>query len=183
MRSVAKAELHIHVGGSYPLPFIRSIASSAEYDELCRALDNMNRRMDYHEAFHIFEIIKNIVNSDDKIEAGTRAICESLAEDNVSYVELRTGLKDLGNGVESYLKAILAGIRSFSKSSNKLRAVVILSLRRCSTVAEAQKTLELIKKYGDSDVAIVGLDISGDSTVGDAEGINAVIDGKLASLS
>lgn len=92
--------------------------------------------------------------------------------DNVTYAEIRTGLKDLGSGNEGYLKSVLRGVQRGCEKTN-LKADIVLSLRRDSNGVVAQETLDLVKKYKKQ--GVVGLDVYGDIMSGDGKDILAVL--------
>jgi adenosine deaminase len=161
-QQLPKAELHLHLGGSFPREYLFSIATTKQQEELTRALDLVAQRIDYHAGFRVFGLIAQIVNSEEKLQNGVSRLCEFLEEDHVHYVEIRTGLKDLGQGTEEYLKAVLRGIHV--AASTQLKANIVLSLQRSSSVAIVQETIELALKYRDQ--GVVGIDISGNSAIG-----------------
>jgi len=39
------------------------------------------------------------MNTEERLEKGTEALCRALDEDGVVYAEIRTGLKNFGNGM------------------------------------------------------------------------------------
>ncbi|HSX04617.1 MAG TPA: hypothetical protein VLG76_07815 [Rhabdochlamydiaceae bacterium] len=160
-----KAELHLHLGGSFPQEYLFSIATPAQKEELTRALGLIAQGVDYHAAFQVFGLIAQIVNSEEKLQEGVKRLCKALEEDHVQYVEIRTGLKSLGQGNEEYLKAVLRGI----KENESLKAKVVLSLQRSSSVAMTQETINLALKYQNQ--GVVGLDISGNSALGQVDRI------------
>ncbi|MBI3236242.1 MAG: hypothetical protein HYZ48_00805 [Chlamydiales bacterium] len=166
-QQLPKAELHLHLGGSFPREYLFSIATPAQEKELTRALDLVAQRIDYHAGFLVFGLIAQIVNSEEKLEKGVIELCKSLADDHVSYVEIRTGLKDLGRGTEEYLKAVLRGVHGAALPH--LKANIILSLQRSSSVAMVKETIDLALKYRDQ--GIVGIDISGNSSIGQIQQI------------
>lgn len=157
-----KAELHLHLGGSFPKEYLFSIATTAEREELTEALDLVAQRIDYHAAFRVFALIAQIVNSEEKLQKGVSWLCHSLMTDGVCYVEIRTGLKNLGQGTEEYLKAVLKGIEEAQLP--QLKANVVLSLQRNSPLAMVQETIDLALKYRDQ--GVIGLDISGNAAIG-----------------
>ncbi len=161
-QEIPKAELHLHLGGSYPLNYLLTIASDAQKEALLKNLESISRKIDYHEGFKVFGLIAEIVNTDEKIEQGIRALCQELKEDGVIYVEVRTGLKDLGSGIEGYLQTVLRGMRQ--EASERFHARLLLSLKRASSAALARSTVDLAIKY--KDLGVVGIDVSGDSTLG-----------------
>lgn len=177
MQSVKKSELHLHLGGSYPMSYLETIADAADITKLKSFLDLMELKSaatDYHACFSAFTIVNKIINSYKKVEDGAEALCKWLVEDNVSYVEIRTSIKDFGTGYEHYLQAVLRGVERGCQDTY-LKAALILSLKRSCTQEVAQETLRLIKMYsrnGTSSefgtVKVVGLDISDNSTVGDS---------------
>jgi len=166
------------------LEYLESIANSDQLHELKTCIKRIEEKQDYDEAFRIFDLgfirfifnissdiywylcfrhylqtVSEIVNTDEKIEEGTVQVYRFLAEDRIVYAELRTGLKDLGNGYESYLQSVLRGIERGSLLYPTLKVKLVLSLRRNSNVSFAQETILLLKRYRES--GIVGLDISG----------------------
>lgn len=168
IKSINKVELHLHLGGSWPLAYLQEIAEPEQIDKLLHLLDQIDNRMDYQEAFQVFEVISKIVNTDQRVENGVVALCKNLVEDGVVYVEIRTGLKNLGSGVEGYLNAIMRGIEHGCAHTN-LKADIVLSVRRDTPASSIQQTIELITKYRTK--GVVGLDISGISTQGDGNSI------------
>src|ERR1700722_10732927 len=162
-----KAELHLHLGGSFPKEYLFSIATTTQREELTQALDLVAQGIDYHAGFRVFGLIAQIVNSEEKLQDGVSWLCKSLEEDHVRYVEIRTGLKDLGQGTEEYLKAVLKGIHE--TGSTWLKANVVLSLQRSSSVAMVQETINLALKYRNQ--GVVGIDISGNAAVGQVDQI------------
>jgi adenosine deaminase len=157
-----KAELHLHLGGSFPQEYLFSIATKQQQEELQQALETIAQGVDYHEVFHVFRLIAQIVNTEEKLQQGVEKLCASLLEDNVRYVEIRTGIKDLGRGYEESLKAVLAGIKAHE--SSQFKANVVLSVQRSSSLELAQATVDLAIRYHHQGVA--GIDISGNSTLG-----------------
>lgn len=165
MKNMQKNELHLHIGGAYPLEYLKKISTVEEFSDLSNMLDQIQAvELDYHNAFRIFSLINKIVNSEELVEEGVVALCQDLIQDNVVYAELRTGLKDLGSGLEGYLAAVLRGIERAAQGT-PLKVGLILSLRRDTKHSIAQQTIDLALKYQDQ--GVVGIDLSGDSTQGD----------------
>jgi adenosine deaminase len=159
LKDIKKTELHIHLGGSWPIQYLKTISTSEEYSKLNDFLNKIDDTIDYHEGFEVFGLVSKLVNTEQKVKDGTIALINDLVSDNVTYVEIRTGLKDFGNGMESYLNAVLRGIEIGCQTNlNKIIVKLILSLRRDTSNEVAKFTLDCIKKYRS---VIVGLDISG----------------------
>ena len=176
--AIPKTELHIHIGGSWPLDYLESIGNQDDITNLLQFLDNVWKKngTSYHSCFQAFALVNKIVNTEDKVENGCVALCNWLIEDGVTYVELRTSLKDLGKGYEAYLISVLKGLErgSFNKT---LKVSVLLSLRRNCSPELANETLNLILKYNNSSstspytVKVVGLDVSDNAMLGNGSEI------------
>ncbi len=166
-QQIPKAELHLHLGGSFPIDYLFAIATESQKEALVRHLDQIASRIAYREAFQVFSLIGQIVNTDEKVEKGTEYLCRALKEDGVVYTEIRTGLKDLGNGLEGYLQSVLRGIRK--EISEDFHVRLLLSVQRSSSLAQAKNTVDLALKYKGQ--GVVGIDLSGDSTLGQVETI------------
>ena len=166
-QGVTKAELHLHLGGAYPKEYLHTIATEQQKEDLDRSLTAVAQGIDYHDVFRVFQTVSQIVNSEEKVQKGVEALCEHLQEDGISYAELRTGLKNLGCGHEAYLTAVLQGIQELA--SERFQVKVLLSLQRNSTIEMARQTVNLGLKYRNE--GVVGIDLSGDATVGQVESI------------
>jgi adenosine deaminase len=173
---LGKVELHIHLGGSWPIEYLESIATDKDdILNLNNFLDLLDSKTDtdYHQAFQAFGLAAKIVNTIQKVQDGTVALCKKLIEDGVTYVEIRTGLKDYGDGYESYLLAVLNGLKIGTEGSS-LVANILLSMKRNTPSSLAQETLRLIKKYNKD--GVIGIDLSDDALLGDASSIVEMMD-------
>jgi adenosine deaminase len=165
--NMPKGELHLHLGGSFPKEYLMSIADTDQQEDLLKALDLVQNGVDYNEAFTVFRIIAKLIDTEEKLQEGVEQLCLSLQKDGVRYVEIRTGLKDLGKGHEAYLNAVLRGMSAHA--SERFEPKLVLSLQRNSSPTMADITIALAKKYQAQ--GVVGIDISGDSTMGKIEQI------------
>jgi len=164
-----KVELHMHLGGSYPLRYLEQVASRPDYEDLTNYLKLINKEgLSYPAIFEVFKVVKKIVNTEEKVFNGVYWLCKNLQSDNVIYSELRTGLKNLGNGEEYYLESILEGIKKANEDSI-FTTNLLLSLKRNYSIHKIRKTIELAIKYRNK--GVVGLEISGDDSEGDLKNI------------
>lgn len=172
-RQLSKSELHLHLGGSWPLSYLKTIATVEQMEQLTAALKKIEQEEpNYHETFSAFVLVGKIVNSSEKVEQGVVALCKELTEDGVTYVEIRTGLKDFGDGIEGYLNAVLRGFAT-GRALYGIDGGIVLSLRRDSSKDLAESTVELALAYRNN--GVVGLDLSGDSTIGDGTNVFAAL--------
>ncbi|MBS0635462.1 MAG: hypothetical protein JSR37_08380 [Verrucomicrobia bacterium] len=155
------AELHLHAGGSYPTDYLLELASAEDRQELEQFQETVAKGVAYKDVFKIFGIISRIINTTARVEEGTYRICEAQKRDGVTRLEIRSGIKVLnGEREEAYLEALLRGIQR-----SAMNACVLLSVKRDSSTEYVEKTCQLALQYRQR--GVVGIDISGDSTVGD----------------
>ncbi|MCH9630860.1 MAG: Cyclic adenylate deaminase [Chlamydiia bacterium] len=162
---IPKAELHIHLGGSYPIEYLETIATEEEIASIKNELLKFTGKMDYHTGFSVFPKIAKLVDTNKKVKAGVIALCDKFYEDGVTHLELRTGLKCLDTSEEGYLKAVLEGMAVSRKKDFK--ATLLISVKRRSKKEFVEKSIDLALKYINS--GVVGVDVSDDSTVGDID--------------
>ncbi|MBI2712536.1 MAG: hypothetical protein HYX41_06770 [Bdellovibrio sp.] len=170
IHELPKAELHLHLTGSYPLTYLKKITTEEQYLGIVENLRILSKGVPYHEAFKYFIPIEAAVNTHEKVERGIHALCDELSKDNVVYAEIRSGLKNFGDGFEEYLKTVLKGI---SHCPTNLKVKLLLSVRRHTPLAQVIETVDLAIRYKDQ--GIVGLDVSGDSTLGEIKNLSAEI--------
>lgn len=153
------------------MSYLESVGDPADVEALKTFLDQMSRKdsTDYHVCFQAFSLVGKIMNSLERIEDGTAALCRELVSDGVHYVELRTGIKSFNDcPYEDYVKAFLRGADKGCKGSS-LEVKWLLSLKRNSSKELTNETLRLIKEYRQR--GVVGIDISDDALLGDGSNI------------
>lgn len=165
LRALPKVELHIHLSGAYPLDYLQSIATQEQYTALETEIARVQDGIPYAEFFKVFKPLSEIVDSDEKVEEGVIALGDWLVDQGVVYCELRTGLKDLGNGLEGHLQAVLRGMER-AAAGKPFTWRLLLSVRRENSPEHIEETVDLLLKYADHKT-VVGLDLSGNILVGD----------------
>lgn len=166
-QDMPKTELHLHLGGAYPIEYLHSIATDEQKMALDASLDRLAKGMPYHECFYVFTLVSQIINTEERVENGVKALCRDLKKDGVRYAEIRTGVKDLQNGYDGYLQAVLRGLEE--EDSGDFHVRLLLSIQRNSAPEYARKTVDLAIQYKDR--GVVGIDISGNSLIGDINSI------------
>ncbi|MBB65604.1 MAG: hypothetical protein CMO81_11140 [Waddliaceae bacterium] len=166
IQNMPKVELHLHLGGSYPLSYLEEISTDHDRQCLHEYLCPKRDIISYHEWFRVFDVIERVVDSESKVEEGARRLCHDLAKDGVIYVEIRTGLKDYGQGYVAYIDAVQRGIERGIKETG-IQARLILSFRRNTPFDLAKLTVE--EAIARKDKGVVGIDVSGDSGIGNIE--------------
>jgi len=170
LKDINKTELHAHLGGAVPMDFIQKYSTDKEYIEITNMINKIRSGIDYSEGFKVFPLISKVLNTTERIREAAHDFCRKQYNDKVSVSELRTGLKKIGGkGFEEHLKAVLTGLESGMKDYN-VKVPLVLSLRRDTSAEDAKEIVDLAIKYRQIGV-LTGIDISGESTKGDASGI------------
>lgn len=168
LKSSLKTDLHTHLGGAIPIEFIEKYSIGQEYAEFIRFIEKLRSGMDYSEGFKAFSMIGKVLNSNKRIEEAAYEFCRTQNYDNVTFTELRTGLKRLDGNFEDYLDAVIAGLEKGMKDY-PVRVTLVLSLRRETSIEDANEIIDLAIKYRGQ--LLTGIDVSGESIKGDCSGI------------
>lgn len=168
LKSLPKYNAHCHLGGEIPLETLMKYASPEQLQALQTAMSEIASGKEYEKAFGIFPMIGQIINTHEKLKEATIQTCQRFKSDNNQIVLMRTGLKTLeGKSHEDHLKTVLAGIQE--AASDELKVLLMLSLKRSSSIELAKITVDLALKYRSA--GVIGIDISDISTVGDIKTI------------
>lgn len=191
IKELKKAELHTHLTGGLTIPCLRKIAGAKKEEDFVKLLAEKKRLaaglVSYKDCFKYFVHAERILGVDkpatseeeylevrQNIIDAVLCVCEQYAADNVEEVELRTSMKCIyeGRGFEHYMEAVLEGIKQ-SEAKYKIKAFLMLSMRRRTPEADCEATVDLALKYkyeaksDDPLKKVVGLDLSGSSIEGD----------------
>lgn len=163
IRSLPKVDLHADLSGSLSIEFLRKHCSPALLEELLEKIYRIQKRSEYSEVTNVLSQFKALLNTESRVEEAAYTFCSSQAADNVRFTELRTELKDLELGFESYLKAILRGLDSGQREF-KVTVGLVLTLHRNTPLNEAMIIVELAINYRDLGVWGIALSGEGDSS-------------------
>ena len=192
-RALPKVELHAHLNGCVRDRTMLEFAQSDDRpagDALPTTLaslretlargstlgDGRGRPRPLSECFELFGAIHALCTDHARIARVAAEAVVDFARDGVVYLELRTTPKDLearGVSKESYCEAVLRGMALGSHVARKAApahaafvARLVLSVDRRESVAEAKRTVRLAAYLRDTDCGVVGVDLSGDPSVG-----------------
>src|SRR3989344_2199532 len=166
-------DLHIHLGGAYPLEYLREISTRKDFKELVEDLEAVKfREADYNTIFSFFNKVEKIIDNESKLYAGVWSLVKKLSDSGIIYSEIRAGLKDLGKGNEAYLEAILNALES-TKGKYDNNANLLVGVKRNTFDTNIIEALKLANKYQEK--GIVGIDLSGKEAQGDLKRIKKLI--------
>ncbi|XP_066590477.1 adenosine deaminase-like protein isoform X2 [Prorops nasuta] len=128
-------------------------------------------RMYYCRCFQTFAAIQKLTITSESLYLATCEVIREFSEDNVIYLELRSTprkVEGLLTKVE-YIEAIILAIKECAKKYPTILVKLLISVDRKQGCQNAEENIDLaikfMKKYPSY---IVGIDLSGEPTMGDA---------------
>ncbi|XP_062517433.1 adenosine deaminase-like protein [Corticium candelabrum] len=174
-RRLPKAELHAHLHGSISTNTMQKLINDVSHTvdkserDVWSTVINKEGKRTLHECFAVFKMIHELVTSKEALSMVTGDVIREFADDGVCYLELRTTPRPLkGISKRGYVDTVVAVIQ---EASNHLELPVklLLSIDRRQSLEEALDTVEMTAEYQQKgDGVVVGIDLSGDPTKGDA---------------
>uniref|UniRef100_A0A673GG54 Adenosine deaminase-like protein n=1 Tax=Sinocyclocheilus rhinocerous TaxID=307959 RepID=A0A673GG54_9TELE len=156
-RQLPKVELHAHLNGSVSFETMETLIKRKPHLNIEHSMTAIRRgqRRSLDECFQVFKVIHQLVDSEEDILMVAKAVIQEFAADGVKYLELRT-----------HFCFLLTFI--FCKQEEvdiDVRFLVAVDRRHGPVVA--METVKLAEDFLlSSDGVVVGLDLSGDPTVG-----------------
>ncbi|KAL3867511.1 hypothetical protein ACJMK2_044708 [Sinanodonta woodiana] len=137
--------------------------------------------------FQIFKLIHQISDNTEAIYTIAYDVIHEFSADNVKYLELRSTPRDapsMGMTKISYIEAILKAIEDCHKEKLDIVVKLLLAIDRRNDLSIAKETVDLAERYSKlSGGTVVGVDLSGDPSVGDARTLVPVLrDAKCRGL-
>ncbi|KAG7198140.1 hypothetical protein KM043_005559 [Ampulex compressa] len=168
-----KVELHAHLNGSLSLKTLKKLhklqnPQGAHNEDIVMNIDDLSS---LGECFKVFEIAHSLTNTPEAVYTATCDVIEEFHEDNVIYLELRSTPRAVKGSMtkEGYLEAIMRAFRACKEQHPSMFVKLLISVNRKEGFKAAQENVRLAidfrKKYPDY---VIGLDLSGDPTTGDA---------------
>jgi len=181
-RQLPKVELHAHLNGSIRPATIRELAQAnvsavkpGEEDVVRLTEPGANRSL--KETFALFDLIHQVTTDHASITRITREVLEDMAADGVVYAELRTTPKEnlaAGMSKRSYMAAVFEGAQQYVGATGegvspaeRVEVRWLLSINRRDDARQAMETVELAASLAREGAPVVGVDLSGNPTVGE----------------
>jgi len=172
---IPKVELHAHLNGCIRPSTLCELATaqfgSTEHATMIMSHIDLISRNEASLAlgFKLFDMIYQVTNTLEIIARITRETIEDCAKDNVKYLELRTTPRAIPSTPmtkRTYIETVLSTIQNVTLKHD-ITVGLIISINRNETSEAAMETVQLAVEYKSQ--GIVGIDLSGNPTVGDFE--------------
>uniref|UniRef100_A0A3Q3WFS8 Adenosine deaminase domain-containing protein n=1 Tax=Mola mola TaxID=94237 RepID=A0A3Q3WFS8_MOLML len=171
-RQLPKVELHAHLNGSVSFQTIEKLSRRKPHLNIERSMTAIGKgqRRSLDECFEVFKVIHQLVDAEEEILMVATDVIKEFAADGVKYLELRSTPreeKNTGLTKRLYVETILKAIQQCKKEEVDIDVRFLVAIDRRNGAEVAMETVKLAEEYMlSSDGLVVGLDLSGDPTVG-----------------
>lgn len=169
LRALPKTELHAHLNGSIRSETLTDLAQSAPKGS-GNAISAPVLAKDAHErslseCFEVFAGIHALANTPKTLTRITHEVLEDYAADGAIYTEIRSTPRALADGVtpSDYVNTVLSAMASAQVAPAMSKLLLSIDRRMDSATALSVVDLALANR----DRGVVGIDLSGNPTLGD----------------
>ncbi|XP_061139739.1 adenosine deaminase-like protein isoform X2 [Syngnathus typhle] len=164
-------ELHAHLNGSVSFQTMEKLIKRKPHlniEHHMTAIDKGQRRT-LDECFQVFKVIHQLVDTEEDILMVATDVIKEFAADGVKYLELRSTPREekkTGLTKKNYVDTVIKAIQQCKEEVDiDVRFLVAIDRRNGTEVA--METVKLAEEFMlSADGLVVGLDLSGDPTVG-----------------
>ncbi|XP_078541059.1 N6-Methyl-AMP deaminase [Lissotriton helveticus] len=171
-RDLPKVELHAHLNGSISSATMKKLMAQKPHLQIQNGMTMIDKgeKRSLEECFQMFGFIHQITTTAEDILLVTKDVIKEFADDGVKYLELRsTPREESSTGMvkRTYVEAILEGIKQSKEEGVDIDVRFLLAIDRRGGPEFAKDTVKLAEEFFlSSDGIVLGLDLSGDPTVG-----------------
>ncbi|VCW96709.1 unnamed protein product [Gulo gulo] len=184
-----KVELHAHLNGSISSNTMKKLIAKKpglKINNQMTMIDKGKKRT-LEECFQMFQIIHQLTTSPEDILMVTKDVIKEFADDGVKYLELRStprGENATGMTKKTYVESVLEGIKQSKQENIDIDVRYLIAIDRRSGPSVAKETVKLAEEFFlSTDNTVIGLDLSGDPTVGQAKDfLEPLLEAKKAGL-
>ncbi|XP_076877696.1 N6-Methyl-AMP deaminase [Brachyhypopomus gauderio] len=173
-RLLPKVELHAHLNGSISSATMEKLIARKPHlniEHSMTAIRSGQRTLD--ECFHLFKVIHQLVDSEEDILMVAKDVVREFAADGVKYLELRsTPREEAKSGLTKsrYVETVIEAIRQCKQDGVDIDVRFLVAVDRRNGPQVAMETVKLAEDFMlSSDGLVVGLDLSGDPTMGNGK--------------
>ncbi|KAM9376573.1 N6-Methyl-AMP deaminase isoform 2-T2 [Pholidichthys leucotaenia] len=171
-RELPKVELHAHLNGSVSSDTINKLISRKPHLSVAHGMTAIGKgqRRTLDECFEVFKVIHKLVDTEEDILMVATDVIKEFAADGVKYLELRsTPREEKGTGLtkRSYVETVIKAIQQCKNEGVDIDVRFLVAIDRRNGTEVAMETVKLAEDFMlSSDGLVVGVDLSGDPTVG-----------------
>uniref|UniRef100_A0A3B3ZVI0 Adenosine deaminase domain-containing protein n=1 Tax=Periophthalmus magnuspinnatus TaxID=409849 RepID=A0A3B3ZVI0_9GOBI len=165
-----KVELHAHLNGSVSFQTIEKLIRRKPQLNIEHSMTAIGKgqRRTLDECFQVFKVIHQLVDSEEDIFMVATDVIKEFAADGVKYLELRSTPREettTGLTKRRYIETVIKYSKLCTLTLIIKRFLVAIDRRNGSQVA--METVQLAEEFLlSSDGLVIGIDLSGDPTVG-----------------
>ncbi|XP_062856117.1 adenosine deaminase-like protein [Trichomycterus rosablanca] len=171
-RQLPKVELHAHLNGSVSYETMEKLIARKPHlnieSSMTAIQSGQQRTLD--ECFQVFKVIHQLVDSEEDILMVAKAVIQEFAADGVKYLELRsTPRQETKTGLtkRKYIETVIEAINQCKQEQVDIDVRFLVAVDRRNGPEVAMEMVKLAEDFMlSSDGVVVGLDLSGDPTVG-----------------
>jgi len=168
-RQMPKTDLHLHLSGSAPLPFLKKIMQKGGLspEDIRTKLCIPDEYKDLADFLRVYCNTAWGVNSPQDFKEVTHALCTSAAEENVQYLEIRTSVFKKGSHPDEILQAVTDGIQQakgeLAQNGFEQTAKIIVLAQRHESAERSMEHAQIAARWVQKpDSLVVGFDLAGD---------------------
>lgn len=171
-RALPKVELHAHLNGSVSFQTIEKLIRRKPQLNIEHSMTAIGKgqRRTLDECFQVFKVIHQLVDSEEDILMVATDVIKEFAADGVKYLELRSTPreeKSTGLSKRKYIETVIQAIQQCKREGVDIDVRFLVAIDRRNGSQVAMETVQLAEEFLlSSDGLVIGLDLSGDPTVG-----------------
>lgn len=171
-RALPKVELHAHLNGSVSFQTIEKLIRRKPQLNIEHSMTAIGKgqRRTLDECFEVFKVIHQLVDSEEDILMVATDVIKEFAADGVKYLELRSTPreeKSTGLSKRKYIETVIQAIQQCKREGVDIDVRFLVAIDRRNGSQVAMETVQLAEEFLlSSDGLVIGLDLSGDPTVG-----------------
>ncbi|XP_012735828.2 adenosine deaminase-like protein [Fundulus heteroclitus] len=171
-KELPKVELHAHLNGSVSVQTVERLIQRKPHLNIEHSMTAIGKgqRRTLDECFEVFKVIHKLVDTDEDILMVAKDVIKEFAADNVKYLELRSTPreeKDTRLTKKSYVDAVIKAIQQCKNEGLDIDVRFLVAIDRRNGPEVALETVKLAEDFMlSSGDLVVGIDLSGDPTVG-----------------
>ncbi|XP_061773707.1 adenosine deaminase-like protein isoform X1 [Nerophis ophidion] len=171
-RELPKVELHAHLNGSVSFQTMEKVMKRKPHLNIEHHMTAIGKgqRRSLDECFQVFKVIHQLVDTQEDILMVATDVIKEFAADGVKYLELRSTPREetkTGLNKKNYVETVIGAIQQCKEEGVDIEVRFLVAIDRRNGSEVAMETVKLAEDFMlSADGLVVGLDLSGDPTVG-----------------